>query len=108
MTPQAAARLLLRTRQALLGATCLLCAFWAWRGSGVVRLFEDVQVRWTGAYDSVFAVLFSFLTMFVVCMAIGSVVTRLVKRRVPPEEWETVLRTTTSLWDNSWKRKNRS
>ena len=104
MTTDAAARLLLRTRQALFIGACAVCGVWAWRGSGLVALFERVQTRWTGAYDAIFAVMFTFLTMFVACMAIASAVTRAVKRRVAPGDWEAVMRKTTSLWDATWKR----
>ena len=104
MTADAAARLLLRTRQALFLAACVVCGVWTWRGSGLVALFEQAQTRWTGRYDTFFAVMFTFLTVFVVCMAISSVVTRAVKRRVPPDQWETALRATTTLWDGMWKR----
>lgn len=104
MTTDAAARTLLRTRQALLLGAVVLCGVWTWRSSGLVGVFEQAQMRLTGAYDAIFAVMFTFLTMFVVCMAISSVVTRAVKRRVAPEEWETVLRTTTTMWDATWKK----
>ena len=103
MTIDAAATLLLRTRQALFIATCALCGVWTWRGSGLVALFERVQTQWTGGHDVIFAVMFTFLTMFVVCMAIASAVTRAVKRRVAPGDWEAVMRKTTSLWDSTWK-----
>jgi hypothetical protein len=106
VTSKAAARLLLRVRQLLLLASALLSIAWAWSGGGLVRLFEETQRRWTGRSDPFFAVLFTFLTLFVVSMAIGSVVTRLVKRRVPPEEWQSVLRETASIWDAAWRRKD--
>ena len=106
MTPRAAARLLLRIRQALLLASAVLSLVWVWQGSGLVRAFERAQTSLTGRADPFFAALFTFLTLFVVSMAIGSVVTRLVKRRVPKDEWETVLRETTSIWDTTWRRNN--
>ena len=82
MTPREAARLLLRARQALLLGAFVLSGVWAWRHQGLFWLFASTQMRLTGGYDASFALLFTFLTLFVVSMALGSVLTALM-RRVP-------------------------
>ena len=102
MTPREAARLLLRARQALLLAAFVLSGVWAWRHQGLFRLFADTQTRLTGSYDAPFVLLFTFLTLFVVSMALGAMLTGLVRRRFSKDEWQTVLHDTTALWDGSW------
>ena len=104
MTPREAARLLLRARQALLIGAFVLSGVWAWRRQGLFRVFADTQLRWTGSYDASFALLFTFLTLFVVSMALGAVLTALVRRRFSKDQWLTVLQDTTTLWDGLWKR----
>ncbi len=103
MTPREAARILLRARQALLLGAFVLTGVWAWRGQGLFRLFTDTQVRWTGGYDASFALLFTFLTLFVASMALGSVLTGVMRRRFSKEEWQILLRDTTTLWDGPWR-----
>jgi hypothetical protein len=102
MTPRDAARLLLRARQALLLAAFALSGVWAWRHQGLFGLFADTQMRLTGGYDAFFALPFTFLTLFVVSMALGSVLTALMRRRFSKEDWQTLLNDTTKLWDASW------
>lgn len=99
MTPAKAAKILFRTRLALLlGAACL-SLFWAWRGAGLFRLLATIQSEWTGSYDRFFTLLFTFLTLFVLAMAAGSIVTSVFRRRFSADEWQTVLHRTTALWD---------
>ncbi len=105
MTPRDAARILLRARQALLLGAFVLTGVWAWRRQGLFRLFANAQVRWTGGYDAFFVLLFTFLTLFVAAMAIGSILTGLMRRRFSKDEWQTVLRDTTALWDGPWWRR---
>ncbi len=103
MTPQHAARILLRTRQALLLGSFVLSAVWAWRREALFRLIADTAVRWTGRYDPFFTLLFTFLTLFVASMMLGAVLTNVVRRRFTKEEWQTVLVDTTALLDrHSW------
>jgi hypothetical protein len=104
MTPRDAARVLLRARQALLLGAFVLTGVWAWRGQGLFRLIANAQVRWTGGYDAFFALLFTFLTLFVASMALGAILTGLMRRRFSKDEWQTVLRDTTALWDGPWWR----
>ncbi len=104
MTPKEGARILLRTRQALLLGAFVLSAVWAWRHEGLFRLFADVAMRWTGGYDAVFTLLFTFLTLFVVSMALGAMLTSVIRRRFSADEWQTLLRDTTSLHDRRWWR----
>ena len=101
MTTLQAARRLLVARAALLGGASVLTGVWAWRHEGLFRLFTEAQQRWTGNYDASFALLFTFLTMFVAAMAASSLVTSLMRRRFSKEEWHTVLVTSTALWDRS-------
>ena len=106
MTPKEAARILLRTRQALLFGSVVLTAVWAWRREGLFRLFMEAELRWTSRYDPFFTLLFTFLTMFVVSMALGAVVTNVMRRRFSKDEWQTVLLDTTALLDRSWWRRD--
>jgi hypothetical protein len=106
MTPREAARLLLRARQALLLAAFVLSGVWAWRHQGLFRLLADTQIRLTGSYDASFVLLFTFLTLFVVSMALGAVLTGLMRRRFSKDEWQTLLNDTTMLWDASWWKKH--
>ena len=101
MTTLQAARRLLVARAALLGGASVLTGVWAWRHEGLFRLFTEAQQRWTGNYDASFALLFTFLTMFVAAMAASSLVTSLMRRRFSKEEWHTVLVTSTALWDRA-------
>jgi len=78
---------------------------WAWRDAGLFRLLADTQMRWTGAYDASFALLFTFLSLFVSAMAAGAFLTSLVRRRFSKEEWHTVLLNTTALWEAPRQRK---
>ena len=105
MSPREAARILLRTRQTLLLASFALAGLWAWRREGLFRLLADQEVRWTGGSDAFFTLLFTFLTLFVISMALGAVVTNVMRRRFSKEEWQTVLLDTTALLDSSWWRK---
>ena len=105
MTPKDAARILLRTRQALLAGSVVLSAVWAWRHEGLFRVFADAALHWTGGYDAFFTLLFTFLTLFVVSMALGAVLTSLMRRRFSKDEWQTLLHDTTALLDSSWWRK---
>jgi hypothetical protein len=105
MTPKAAARILLRSRQALLFASVVLTAVWAWRRAGLFRLLADLALRWTGGYDPFFTLLFTFLTLFVVSMAAGAVLTSIMRRRFSKDEWQTLLHDTTALLDSPWWRK---
>lgn len=105
MTPKEAARILLRARQALLIGAFVLTGVWARRREGLFRFFADTQFRLTGGYDASFALLFTFLTLFVASMAIGALLTSLIRRRFSKEEWQTVLLDTTALWDRSWRGK---
>ena len=107
MTTREAARLLLRTRQALLVGSGLLTAAWAWRREGLFRAFADAEIRWTGGYDAFFTLLFTFLTLFVASMAIGAVVTNIMRRRFSADEWQTLLQETTSLLDSAWWKRTR-
>ena len=108
MTTRDAARILLRTRQALLVGACVLSAVWAWRREGIFRLFIEAEVRLTGNDDAFFTLLFTFLTLFVTAMALGAILTSVLRRRFTKEEWHTVLLETTALLDNAWwKRKER-
>ena len=102
MTPKEAARILLRTRQALLAGSVVLTAVWAWRREGLYRLLADAELRWTSRYDPFFTLLFTFLTMFVASMAIGAVLTNVMRRRFSKDEWQAVLHDTTALLDRSW------
>jgi hypothetical protein len=102
MTPKEAARILLRARQALLLAAVVLTGVWAWQRQGLFRVFAETQFRWTGEYDASYALLFTFLTLFVTSMAIGAFLTSLIRRRFSKEEWQTVLLDTTALWDGPW------
>ena len=86
----------------LLLAAFVLSGVWAWRHEGLFRLFADTQLRVTGSYDAPFALLFTFLTLFVVAMALGAVLTGLMRRRFSKDEWQTLLHDTTLLWDASW------
>jgi hypothetical protein len=105
MTPKQAARILLRTRQALLLGSLVLSAVWAWRDQGLFRIFAEVEIRWTGSYDAFFTLLFTFLTLFVASMLIGAVLTSLMRRRFSRDEWQTLLHDTTALLDSPWRRK---
>lgn len=105
MTPKSAARILLRTRQALLLGSFVLSAVWAWRRHGLFRILADVAIRVTGSYDAFFTLLFTFLTLFVVSMALGAVLTSQMRRRFSKDEWQTVLHDTTELLDSSSRRK---
>ena len=104
LTPKEAARILLRTRQALLLGSALLSAFWAWRDQGLFRVFADLEIRWTGRYDAFFTLLFMFLTLMVASMALGAVLTSLMRRRFSKDEWQTVLHDTIALLDTPWRR----
>jgi hypothetical protein len=106
MTPKEAARILLRTRQALLIGSFVLSAVWAWRRQGLFRILADLELRWTARYDPFFTLLFTFLTLFVASMALGAVVTAVMRRRFSKDEWQTVLHDTTALLDTSWWRKS--
>ena len=106
MTPKEGARILLRTRQALLLASFVLSAFWAWRHQGLFRLFADIAVDATGSYDAAFTLLFTFLTLFVTSMALGALVTNVMRRRFSADEWQTLLRDTSALHDRSWWRRS--
>lgn len=105
MTPKEAARILLRTRQALLLGSFVLAAFWAWRRQGLFRMFADAELRWTARYDPFFTLLFTFLTLFVASMALGAVFTSVMRRRFSKDEWQTVLHDTTALLDSPWRKK---
>lgn len=106
MTPKEAARLLLRIRQTLLLGSFALSAVWASRHQGLFRILADAEIRWTGSYDAFFTLLFTFLTLFVASMALGSAVTGVMRRRFSKDEWQTVLHDTTALLDSAWwKRK---
>ena len=105
MTPKEAARILLRTRQALLLGSFVLSAVWAWRHEGLFRVFADVATRWTGGYDAFFALLFTFLTLFVASMAAGAILTSVMRRRFSKDEWQAILHDTTALLDSSWWKK---
>ncbi len=94
-----AARTLFLARLVLLLGAVVLSGVWAWRHAGLFRLFTEAQQRWTGNYDASFALLFTFLTMFVAAMAASSFLTSLVRRRFSPEDWLTVLHDATALWD---------
>jgi hypothetical protein len=107
MTPKQAARVLLRSRQALLLGSLLLSALWGWRYEGLFRVFADAELRWVGSYDAFFTLLFTFLTMFVVSMLVGAVLTSLMRRRFSSEEWQTLLHDTTTLLDSAWWKKGR-
>jgi hypothetical protein len=102
MTPKDAARILLRTRQALLAGSFVLSAVWAWRRQGLYRILADAASRWTGSYDPFFTLLFTFLTLFVVSMALGAILTNVMRRRFSKDEWQTLLHDTTALLDKSW------
>ena len=105
MTPKGAAWILLRSRQALLLGSSVLSAIWAWRYQGLFRIFADTAIRWTGSYDPFFALLFTFLTLFVASMALGAVLTSLMRRRFSKDEWQTLLYDTTALLDSPWRKK---
>ncbi len=105
MTPRDAARVLLRARQTLLIGAFALSGVWAWRHEGLFRLFADTQIRWTGSYDAFFALLYTFLTLFVVSMAVGAILTGLMRRRFSLDEWQILLHDTTRLWDRPWWRR---
>lgn len=102
LTSKEAARILLRARQALLLGAFVLTAVWARQRQGLFRFFADTQFRLTGGYDASFALLFTFLTLFVAAMAVGAFLTSLIRRRFSKEEWQAVLLDTTALWDGSW------
>ena len=85
----------------LLGAF-VLSGVWAWRHQGLFWLFANTQLRLTGGYDASFALLFTFLSLFVVSMALGAALTGLVRRRFSKDEWQTLLNDTATLWDASW------
>jgi hypothetical protein len=99
MTPKQAARILLRSRQALLAGSFLLSAFWGWRHAGLFQAIAALERRWANAYDWFFTLLFTFLTLFVVSMFVGSALTNVMRRRFSKEEWQEVLRDTTALLD---------
>jgi hypothetical protein len=99
MTPKQAARILLRSRQALLLASFALSAFWAWRDSGLFRVLAELEIRWANRYDSFFTLLFTFLTLFVASMLLGSVLTNLMRRQFSKDEWQELLHDTTALLD---------
>lgn len=101
MTPAKAARVLLVARAALLAGAFVLSGLWAWRHEGLFRLLAETQQRWTGAYDWSFALLFTFLTLFVTAMAASALLTSILRRRFSREEWQTVLVSATALWDRS-------
>ena len=105
MNSKEAARVLLRTRQALLAGSVVLAGVWTWRREGIFRILSDAEERWTGRSDTFFTLMFTFLTLFVVSMAIGAVFTSFIKRRVPKDEWPSVLVDTAALWDGAWRRK---
>ena len=105
MTPKEAARILLRTRQALLLGSFALAGIWAWRREGLFRIFADAEIRWTARYDAFFTLLFTFLTLFVASMALGAVVTGFMRRRFSKDEWQTLLHDTTALLDSAWWKK---
>lgn len=104
MTPKEAARILLRARQALLLVSFMLSAVWAWRYQGLFRLFAALEIRWTGRYDPFFTLLFTFLTLFVASMALGAILTSLMRRRFSKDEWQTVLHDTAALLDRPWRK----
>ena len=104
VTPAKAAQILFRTRLALLVGAAGLAALWAWRGAGLFALLANIQATWPGRSDRVFTLLFTFLTLFVVAMALGSLVTSVFRRRFSPEEWQDVLHGTKALWDRSSNR----
>ena len=60
-----------------------------------------------GGYDAFFALLFTFLTLFVASMALGAILTGVMRRRFSKDEWQTLLRDTTALWDGPWWRRRR-
>ena len=105
MTPKHAARILLRTRQALLFGSFVLSAIWAWRHQGLFRIFAEGEIRWTGSYDAFFTLLFTFLTLFVASMLLGAILTSVMRRRFSKDEWQTLLHDTTALLDSPWRRK---
>ena len=70
MTPKQAARILLRSRQALLVASFAFSGLWAWRYEGLFRVIADLEVRWGKGYDWFFTLMFTFLTLFVVLLAL--------------------------------------
>ena len=105
MTPREAARILLLARQALFLGSCVLSGLWAWRHQGLFRLFAETQARLTGGYDASFVLLFTFLTLFVASMALGAVLTGLMRRRFSKDEWQALLHDTISLWDSPWWRR---
>ena len=105
MTPKHAARILLRTRQALLFGSFVLSTVWAWRHQGLFRIFAEGEIRWTGSYDAFFTLLFTFLTLFVASMLLGAILTSVMRRRFSKDEWQTLLHDTTALLDSPWRRK---
>lgn len=105
MTPKQAARILLRTRQALLLGSFVLSAVWAWRYQGLFRVLAKLEIRWANSYDAFFTLLFTFLTLFVASMLIGAVLTALMRRRFSKAEWQTLLHDTTALLNSPWRRK---
>jgi hypothetical protein len=105
MTPTQAARILLRSRQALLLGSLVLSAVWARRDQGLFHTLAMVAVRWTGNYDAFFTWLFTFLALFVASMMISAVLTSVMRRGFSRDEWQTVLRDTTTLLDTPWRRK---
>jgi hypothetical protein len=107
VTPKEAARILLRIRQGLLVGSFALSAVWASRHQGLFRIFADAEARLAGSYDAFFTLLFTFLTLFVASMALGAVATGFMRRRFSNDEWQTVLRDTTALFDGAWWKKKR-
>jgi hypothetical protein len=107
MTPKRAARILLRTRQALLLGSFVLSGVWAWRFQGLFRLFAQLEIRWASSYDGFFTLLFTFLTLFVVSMLLGAILTNLMRRHFSKDEWQTLLADTTTLLDSSWWKRGR-
>ncbi len=99
--------MLLRIRQALLVGSFALSVVWASRRQGLFRIFADAEIRWTGRYDAFFTLLFTFLTLFVASMAVGAVVTSVMRRRFSNDEWQTVLHDTTTLFDSAWWKRQR-
>jgi hypothetical protein len=102
MTTKDAARILVRARQALLLGSFVLTAVWGWRREGLFRLFVEMETRWTGRDDPFFTLLFTFLTLFVASMAIGTVFTNVMRRRFSTDEWHTLLLDATALVDRPW------
>lgn len=80
----------------------VLSAVWAWRRQGLFRILADVAIRWTGSYDPFFTLLFTFLSLFVASMALGAVLTNVMRRQFSKDEWQTLLHDTTALLDSSW------